>query len=301
MKTNRFVLLVILLAAVNPGHRAAETKPAAKPGAELQPAVSVKGSDTLVRLAVAVAESVKETVKVSVSGGGSGVGIASLANNTVDICTSSRRMKGEELVRIEEDGRKVTELIIGYDALLICVHKDCGLKTVSVEQLQKLWSTGEISTWNDLEVKNPSGEVTLHGQKNTSGAYEFFRGKMKTADGPLPKFVEGIQDAASSEALLQAVAGDESAMGYAVFGSKHAGVKFVEVSTAPEAKAVPATSENVISGIYPLSRPLYLYTTTPDAPGVKEFLAFARSEAGQKLVAAEGFAPLPATTKPGGK
>ena len=55
-----------------------------------------KGSDTLVNVAQAWAEEyqkVEPEVAVAVSGGGSGTGIASMINGTVDIANASRGMK----------------------------------------------------------------------------------------------------------------------------------------------------------------------------------------------------------------
>ena len=52
------------------------------------------GSDTMVNLAQAWAEeyaTIKPSVSVEVSGGGSGTGIAALINGTVDIANCSRR------------------------------------------------------------------------------------------------------------------------------------------------------------------------------------------------------------------
>jgi len=59
-----------------------------------------KGSDTMVNLALAWAEryqQVKPAIRISVTGGGSGTGIASLINKTVDIANASREIKSEEI------------------------------------------------------------------------------------------------------------------------------------------------------------------------------------------------------------
>ena len=62
------------------------------------------GSDTLVQLATAWAESyrkVKPNVFVNVNGGGSGVGIAKLIQGETDICNASREMKPEEKAKLK--------------------------------------------------------------------------------------------------------------------------------------------------------------------------------------------------------
>ena len=59
-----------------------------------------KGSDTMVNLALAWAESyqaIHPEVSLSVTGGGSGTGIAALINDTVGIANASRSIKQEEI------------------------------------------------------------------------------------------------------------------------------------------------------------------------------------------------------------
>jgi phosphate transport system substrate-binding protein len=62
--------------------------------ADLSDSVTIinKGSDTIVNLALAWAESyqsIRPDVQLSVTGGGSGTGIAALINGTVDIANAS--------------------------------------------------------------------------------------------------------------------------------------------------------------------------------------------------------------------
>jgi phosphate transport system substrate-binding protein len=56
-------------------------------------------------------------------------------------------------------------------------------------------------------------------------------------------------------------------------------------------------SDNVMTGKYPISRPLYLYTSGEPRGVVKEFIEYALSGEGQKIVEETDFVPLPATQK----
>jgi phosphate transport system substrate-binding protein len=61
--------------------------------------ITIKGSDTLVRLGQRWAEEymkLNKEIVIQVSGGGSGTGIAALLNGTTDICEASRDMKDKE-------------------------------------------------------------------------------------------------------------------------------------------------------------------------------------------------------------
>ena len=60
-----------------------------------------------------------------VLGGGSGVGIASLINGNCDMADTSRKMKPGEIDEAKANrGAEPKEIIVGYDALAIYVHKD---------------------------------------------------------------------------------------------------------------------------------------------------------------------------------
>src|SRR5512143_2391346 len=74
-----------------------------------------KGSDTIVNLALAWAEKYQAEhpdVRISVTGGGSGTGIASLLNKTVDIANASRQIKPEEVNEAKSNGVDPVEHII---------------------------------------------------------------------------------------------------------------------------------------------------------------------------------------------
>jgi len=63
-------------------------------------AIKVKGSDTEVNLAVSLAEAfykVNDDYSLAISGGGSGLGIASIINGQADIANSSRPLSKSEI------------------------------------------------------------------------------------------------------------------------------------------------------------------------------------------------------------
>src|SRR5512147_1444244 len=79
-----------------------------------------KGSDTIVNLALAWAERYQgehPDVRISVTGGGSGTGIASLVNGTVDIANASRKIKEEEADAVRANGVEPIEFVIARDAI----------------------------------------------------------------------------------------------------------------------------------------------------------------------------------------
>src|SRR5882672_2679034 len=88
-------------------------------------AQKLKGSDTVLPLAQKEAESymkANKLSKITVTGGGSGVGLAALVDNTTDIAMSSRKIKMDEKMKLQDAGRAYKETIIAYDALSVIVN-----------------------------------------------------------------------------------------------------------------------------------------------------------------------------------
>ena len=92
-----------------------------------------------------------------------------------------------------------------------------------------------------------------------------------------------VQD--SNGTIRETVANDANAIGYLSHGLVNEKIKALTV----DGKA--ATIEAMVSGSYPLVRPIYLLTKGPPAGAVKEFIDYVLSETGQKSVKADGLLP----------
>lgn len=137
------------------GYVPVEPKSAAPEAGDLNGKIVIAGSDTMVNLGQAWAETYGKThpnVTIQVSGGGSGTGIAALINKTADICNSSRAMKDSEKAEVKEKtGKDVIEFVVGIDALAIYVHKDNKLDTISLEEIADIYGeNGQTTKWSQL-------------------------------------------------------------------------------------------------------------------------------------------------------
>src|SRR5258706_561809 len=140
------------------------------------------GSDAMVNLSWALAEAyakVNQNVRVEISGGGAGIGVAALINGTCDIADSARKLLPEEIEKAQAKlGRDLQEFPIGYDALIVCVHRDNPLEQISIAQLAQIYREGgRIDKWSDLGVKMPKNRdnIVRVSRQNNSGSYHFFR------------------------------------------------------------------------------------------------------------------------------
>ncbi|MCK4716124.1 MAG: substrate-binding domain-containing protein, partial [Candidatus Marinimicrobia bacterium] len=76
------------------------------------------------------------------------------------------------------------------------------------------------------------------------------------------------------------------AIGYVGLGYITSKVKAIDVD------GIQCTKESILSGEYPLSRPLFMYTNGNPRGQVKAFLDFVKSKEGQKLVEESGYVGL---------
>ena len=114
--------------------------------------IVVKGSDTVLPLAQKEAETFMKTnngVSVTVVGGGSGVGLAALVDGTTDIAMSSRKIKMDERMKLQDAGKSVKEVIISNDALAVVVNDQNKISQLTREQLEDIY-TGKITNWKQV-------------------------------------------------------------------------------------------------------------------------------------------------------
>lgn len=83
------------------------------------------------------------------TGGGSGVGISALMEGTTDIAMSSRKMKFDEKVKLQEAKKSTKEVVIAYDALAVVVHPSNKVSNLTREQLEGIF-TGKIKNWKEV-------------------------------------------------------------------------------------------------------------------------------------------------------
>ena len=259
--------------------------------------IRVEGSDTMVNLAQAWAEEYNKRhpeVSIQVSGGGSGVGIASLIDGVTDLANASRKMKEKELKRAEQNtGEVPMEFIVGLDALAVYVHTDNPLESISIEELGDIYGDeGPLTHWSQLGVDNTacqSGEITRVSRQNNSGTYHYFR---EAVLGKKRDFKLGSIDQSGSKDVVALVSRTPCSIGYSGMGYKTDEVKWVKVSKEKGVTGVEPSVEAAKDGSYPIARPLHIYTLGEPTGAIKDYLDWIRSEEGQKVVLDLGYVPV---------
>jgi len=253
--------------------------------------ITVKGSDTIVILAQKWAETYmgkNPNVKIQVTGGGSGVGLAALQNQSTDLANASRKIKAAEIANcLKTFGRRPTEYKVALDGLSVYLSESNPVSELSLEQLRLIF-TGRIKNWK--EVGGPDLKITVYSRENSSGTYEFFKENVLLGRD----FAASAQTMQGTAAVLQAVAKDKNGIGYggAAYG---AGAKHIKVKKDDSSPAIEPTEETVVKGTYPIWRYLYVYLNPDlDKGDVSAYLRWIRSDDGQKVVKDVGYFPLPA-------
>lgn len=256
-----------------------------------QEMIQIKGSDTLINLVQKLAEDYmqeKPGKYISVSGGGSGTGIAGLINKKCDIANASRLMKDKEIAQAQGLGVEPKRIVVAIDGLSIISNKNNPVKELTVDQVGKIFR-GEIKNWNELGGSNKP--ITLYGRQSNSGTFDFMVSEILKGD-----HAATMNRMNGNSQIVEAIEQDSSGIGYVGVGyAKEAtGITVVKISKKAGGDYVsPLISENVITGKYPISRPLNQYVNgTPDK-NVREFLDFELGAKGQKIVEEMGFFSIP--------
>src|SRR5687768_1538018 len=161
--------LIILLSTTSCAPSSAEAAP--EPSTTY---IENKGSDTIVNLALAWAEryqSEHQDIRISVTGGGSGTGIASLINGTVDIANASRQIKEEEIDEAKSNGIEPAEHIVARDAIAVIVNPENPVSELTLKQISDIYS-GRYSNWT--EVGGDDRPIVRLSRETNSGTHVYF-------------------------------------------------------------------------------------------------------------------------------
>jgi phosphate transport system substrate-binding protein len=250
-----------------------------------QTKIVIKGSDTVLPLSQKEAETYMKKnsgQNITVIGGGSGVGIAALLDNTTDIAMSSRPLKMDERLKLQDAGRSFKEITIAYDALSVIVNPQNKVNKLTREQLEGIF-TGKITNWKD--VGGEDMKIVVYSRETSSGTYEFFKEHVLNKKN----YASSVLNMPATGAIVQSVSQTKGAIGYIGLAYLEKTVKDVQVSYDKGKNYVPASVENAKNKTYPIVRPLYYFYNTSLEKKVKPFVDYILSAEGQKIVSEVGY------------
>ncbi len=257
-------------------------------------AIQNKGSDTLVNIALAWAERYREIrpdVSIAVTGGGSGTGIASLINGTVDIANASRAMKDSEIEEAQANGINPVEHTVAIDALAVIVHPDNPVDQLTIQQLSDIF-TGRITNWK--EVGGHDAAIVILSRETNSGTHVYFLEEVvRQGDGDNTDiFAPQTLLMPSSVGITSELGRNVNAIGYDGLGYVTEHEKVLAVAVDEESPYILPTVETASTGTYPLARDLYMYTAGEPTGEIATYLEWLLGAEGQEIVRQLGFVPL---------
>src|SRR5215212_9326854 len=252
-----------------------------------------KGSDTIVNLALAWAEQYQAEhpdVRISVTGGGSGTGMASLINKTVDIANASRKIKDEELSEAKANGVEPVEQIISRDAIAVIVNPKNPVGQLTLKQISDIYS-GKISNWS--EVGGEDRPIVRLSRETNSGTHVYFLETVLRLGNSKDRTLFSMDTLLlpSSEGIVAEVRQNPNAIGYDGLGYVPKDLKMIAIAKEAGGAYVLPSIATVNDKSYPIARDLYMYTNGEPTGIVKEYLDWILSPEAQQIVADLGFVP----------
>lgn len=247
---------------------------------DLSGRLTLTGSSTVAPLAAELAkrfEHLHPGVRIDVQSGGSGKGIADTRTGVADIGMASRALKvGESDLMAHQ---------IAADGVCLIVHAANTVSQLTDERVIAIY-TDKTNNWSDAGGSHTS--ITVVHKAEGRATLEVFL-KYFEIENPGVKADVIVGD---NEHGVKTVAGAEGAIGYVSIGTAEADAKAgVPIKLLPVG-GVAATTANVASGQFPMSRPLNFVTRDAADPLSLAFIRFCQSKEVHDLIVAQYFVPI---------
>jgi phosphate transport system substrate-binding protein len=253
-----------------------------------------KGSDTMVNLALYWAEEYQKLhpeVRISVTGGGSGTGISSLINNTVDLANASRQIKLEEIESANKNGVDPIEYVVARDAIAVIVHPDNPINQLTLQEVSDIY-TGRIENW--IQLGGEDRPIVRLSRETNSGTHVYFLEEVIRLGNSDDKTIFSANTLLlpSSEGIIAEVRENPNAIGYDGLGYITEEVKVLGIAKDEGVDYIFPTLSTVNDNLYAISRNLYIYAPGTPPTFVKAYLDWIMTSEGQKIVTDLGFIPV---------
>ncbi|MFF6885456.1 phosphate ABC transporter substrate-binding protein [Streptomyces sp. NPDC012421] len=248
--------------------------------------LQASGSTTVAPVASDAAEALKAkglNITVATQGGSAG-GISQLSAGQIDIALSSKPVSDKD-----KEANPKTDFVptqIGADAVGVIITKevaDAGVKSLNKAQVQGLFE-GKITNWK--EVGGPDLQVFVYDKEPGRGTREvldkFLYGKGEAPAPPKSANYAVVGGNLETRNKLESTRGSIAPLSTGFIEGRD---KLVAIPL----EGVAPTNENVASGTYPMTRPLYMITNGKPQGAAKQYIDYILSAEGQKLLTKHGY------------
>ena len=300
--------------------------------------IAIVGSSTVYPFTTTVAEQFGKggkfkTPKVESTGTGGGIKLfcSGVGVQYPDVANASRAIKAGEVESCAKNGVKdIVEVKVGYDGIVLANSKKASLYKVTRREVFLALAknvpdpanptalvANPYKTWNQINKALPADKIEVLGPPPTSGTRDAFvelvmesgcstfpwiKSLKDVDEGRFKRVCDQIrEDGAYVEAgendnlIVQKLEANPKALGIFGFSFLEENISKIEGSFID---GVEPNFDNIASGKYPVSRPLYVYVKKAHLgviPGLREFVAefvSDRSMGSEGYLADKGLIPL---------
>jgi phosphate transport system substrate-binding protein len=253
-------------------------------------AIVTAGSSTVFPLSERMKQRFEEegfTGQITIDSIGSGGGFERFCvTGETDVANASRAIKSSEAESCNAIGREPLEFRVGTDALAVVVSSEnTFVSDVTSDELAMIFSSAV--KWSDVRTEWPNEDILRFIPGTDSGTFDYF---VEAIMAPAYKDADGKASVENGEAAILAAGNlqmseDDNVLVHGVEGSPYA-IGFFGFAYYQENKealnvlsvdGVAPTAETAENNSYPISRPLFIYSTATilrEKPQVAAFVYF---------------------------
>ncbi|MDX8397338.1 MAG: substrate-binding domain-containing protein [Mariprofundaceae bacterium] len=250
--------------------------------------ISAVGSTTVLPIITQAAAAYHQQhpdLTITVSGGGSGVGIASVIQGTAQLGMASRDTTSREQAQLNG---KVDNIIIASDAVAVVVSKavyESGIQQLSLKQIAAIYH-GKIRNWKDLGGLDK--RILVIDKEASRGTRHVFAKAVLGSSHARAEGASIISGSNNEEQMI--VSRSDSAIGMLSNAWLNDQVRGIDIVV--KGIAIAPTTAHVLDGSYPIARGLHILVPHNASQASKDFVQFLLSQQGQAIVKHVGYLPV---------
>jgi phosphate transport system substrate-binding protein len=289
--------------------------------------IQIVGSSTVYPFTSVIAETFgRDTefktpiVEATGTGGGFKLFCSGIGFNYPDFSNASRKIEASEIKKCAENGvKKIVEIKIGYDGIVLA--NSVSGKKYSLTKKQIFFAlaakipdpkSGKLvenfyQKWSDIDPTLPKINIAIYGPPTTSGTRDaFVELVMEDVCVKIPEFSAAFPDAKirkkkchiirsdghfieageNDNLIVQKLKNDVDALG--IFGFSFLEENHDSLQPAKINQTTPSFG-NIVSGAYPVSRPLFIYFKKEHLDLVAGMREFAQEIISKNTIGSDGY------------
>lgn len=237
------------------------------------------GSSTVAPLVSEIAkrfEKENPRIRIDVQTGGSSRGIADVRKGISNIGMASRALKESE--------KELFSFKIAQDGVCVIINSANNVSELTNEQIVNIY-TKKVTNWK--EVGGDDAEITVVNKAEGRSTLEIFAKYFQLKNTDIkPDIIIG-----DNEQGVKTVAGDKYAIGYVSIGTAEYNHQHGVAVKLLQCNGIEASTATLSEGLFPISRPLNLVTTSQAEGLNKIFIDYCQSKDVYDLIKSQYFVP----------